>query len=151
MSHLYCQCQKHKHFGVSNVSFRRSTGCWIFSPDPLSPASSSSEALDEIELLDLWLLAVSWYDCSCDNPGTLSVPPSTELMSSHDTLASSLSVSTISSDIVLGSSNHSLLLVRLILCQHSTLTIKCWIGRCKLSMQHNTVDVNSARSLRNEM
>ena len=22
MSHLYCQCQKHKHFGFSNVRFR---------------------------------------------------------------------------------------------------------------------------------
>jgi hypothetical protein len=25
MSHLYCQCQKHKHFGFSNVRFRKAS------------------------------------------------------------------------------------------------------------------------------
>ena len=54
----------------------RVTGCWILSPVQLSPASSWPEALDEIELLDSWLLAVWWYSSGCDNPGTLSQPPS---------------------------------------------------------------------------
>jgi hypothetical protein len=40
------------------------------------------------------------------------------------TLTSSLSVSTISSDILLGSSNHGLLLGHLILHEHSTPTMK---------------------------
>jgi len=50
----------------------RVTACWICSPGPLSTASSSSEALDEIELLGSWLLAVWWHGWGCDNPGTLS-------------------------------------------------------------------------------
>ena len=54
----------------------RVTGRWIFSPVPLSLASSSPEALDEIELLDSWLLDVWWYGSGCDNPGTFSQPPS---------------------------------------------------------------------------
>ena len=167
MSHLYWQCQKHKHFSFSNVRFRRGsivkpvcvimvvavslqyqqsdnfwkiqkentkwtwvvifvwcfivllssgapcicvcatlpwgqewhvhcrvTGCWVCSSGPLSPASSLSEALDKTELLYSWQLAVWRYSSGCDTPGTLSEPPSTELMS-PDTRASSLSVSTI--------------------------------------------------------
>ena len=36
----------------------RVIGWWVCSPGPFSPASSSSEALEEIKLLDSWLLAV---------------------------------------------------------------------------------------------
>ena len=190
MSHLYCQCQKHKHFGFSNGRFRRGssiksvyvilvvavslttsrviisakyrrktpsglepsfmcdvslsffplgppvyvcatllwgqeggvhcrvTACWICSPGPLSQASSSSEALDKTKLLDSWLLAVWWHGWDCDNPSTFSISLSTELML-LDTPTSSLSVSTISSDILRGCSNHGLLLHWLILHQHS--------------------------------
>ena len=78
----------------------RVTGCWVCSPGPLSPASSSSEILDEIELLDSWQLAIWWYGWGFDTPGTPSGPPSTELML-LDTLALSLSVSTVSSHILL--------------------------------------------------
>ena len=181
MSHLYWQCQKHKHFCFSNVRFRRgsivksvclvvvvavslhhqqtdnfckiqkknskwtwaviyvwrfivlSSGhpskcvCYtalrargacplkgycllsLFTWFNCSTASSSSEALDEIELLGSWLLAVWWHGWGCDNPGTLS-----ELVS-LDTLASSLSVSTTSSDISLGFNNRGLLLLELII------------------------------------
>ena len=78
----------------------RVTGCWVCSPGPLSPASSSSEALVKIELLDLWQLAVWWYGWGYDTHSTLSEPPSSEFMS-LDTLTLSLLVSTISPDISL--------------------------------------------------
>ena len=47
---LLCGQEGHVHCRV--------TGCWVCSPGPLSPLSSSSEALDEIELLDSCQLAV---------------------------------------------------------------------------------------------
>ena len=117
----------------------RVTGCWVCSSGPLSAGSSSSEALDEIELLDLWQLDVWWYGWGCETPGILSQPPPTKLMS-LDTLTSPLSVSTISSNISLDCSNHGLLLVPFITLP-LTLTVKCLFGRirsvcntgCKLS------------------
>jgi len=78
----------------------RVTGCWVCSPGPLSPASSLSEALHEIELLDLGQLAVWWCSWGFDTPGTPSGPPSTEL-TSLDTIALSQSVSAIGSHILL--------------------------------------------------
>ena len=59
----------------------RVTGYSVCSPGSLSPASPSTEALDKIELLDSWQLAVWQYGWGCDTPGTLSEPPSPELMS----------------------------------------------------------------------
>jgi hypothetical protein len=58
----------------------RITACWVCSPGPLSSASSQSEPLNEIELLDSWQLAVWQYSWGCDIPGTLSEPPSPEMM-----------------------------------------------------------------------
>ena len=60
---------------------RRVTACWVRSPGPLSTASFSSEALDEIELQDSQQLALWQYHWGCDTLGTFSEPPSTELKS----------------------------------------------------------------------
>ena len=104
-------CSKSKR-GISSVALLAvEFGC-------LAHSHCQSEALDKIEKLSLRLLAVWWYGWGCDNPGTLPESPTTELMS-LDTLASSLSVSTFSSDISLGFSNCGLLLGPLVLHQHS--------------------------------
>jgi len=110
----------------------RVTGCWVCSSGPLSPASSSSQALVKIDLLESWQLAVWWYSWGCDTPGTLSEPPSTELMLLY-TLTSSLLVSTISPDISLDCSNCGPLLGWLIM-PSLTLTVKCWMGRITSSL-----------------
>ena len=110
----------------------RVTGCSVCSPGPLSPASSSSEALDEIKLLDSRKLAVWWYGWGCDTLSTFSEPLSTKLMSLN-TLASSLSVSTISSDISLGCSNLGLLLGQLIM-PPLTPMVKLLLGRITISL-----------------
>jgi hypothetical protein len=112
----------------------RVTACWIYSPGPLSTASSS-EALNEIELLDSWLLAVWWHGWVCDNPGTLSEPTSTEL-TSLDKLALSLSLSTTTSDTSLGLNNRGLLFLELIIATTHT-NCKMLTGKKnKLCMQH---------------
>ena len=43
---------------------------------PTLKKSSSSQALDENELLDAWTLAVGRSDCRCHTPGSSSKPPS---------------------------------------------------------------------------
>jgi hypothetical protein len=129
-------------WGQESCVHCRVTGHWFCSSGPLSAASSSSEALDEIELLNLWQLAVWQYAWGCDTPGILSQLPSTKLMS-LDTLVSSLSVSTISSGILLGYSNCGLLLVVPFITLPLTPTVKCLFGRirsvcntgCKLSLR----------------
>ena len=51
-------------------------GVWTCWPDLLWKTSSSSEALDENELLDAWPLDVGWSGWRCDTPGLSSKPPS---------------------------------------------------------------------------
>jgi hypothetical protein len=68
-------------------------------------------------------------------------------MTSLDTLASSLSVSTISSNISLGCSNLGLLLGQLVLHHSQGLSNDYWEEKQAL---YATLDLNSAQRLRNE-
>ena len=124
-------------WGQEGVVHCRVTGCSVCSPDPLSPAFSSLEALDEIELLDSWQLAVWQYGWGCDTPDTLSESPSTELtLPSIELTLLSLhhySVSTVSSDILLGCRNCVLFLGRLIM-PPLTPTLNCILGRITSSL-----------------
>jgi hypothetical protein len=123
----------------------RVTGCWVCSPGPLSPASSSSEALDEIELLDSWHLAVG---------GTVEVlTPLAHLqdipqLNWHCLMLSLHNYPSQQSVHIFCCSNFGFLLGQLIMATH-TPTVKWLLGRIT-SCLCNTVDVNWARSLRNE-
>ena len=221
MSHLYCECQKNKHFSVSNIRFRRGSiikSGYIDVVEVVSRHHQQSDNFCKIQkentkwtwtVIYVWCFIVllsSGAPCICvcsEGKRSISIAgllpiESVHLVHSHQhplpqrhwkklncwtrdywlfsgmtevvtTLAHFQNIpqpnwrhltlsfchyqcqqSTISLDILQGCINHGLLLGQLILCQHSTLSMKCWIGRCKLSMQHNTVDVNSAQSLRNE-
>jgi hypothetical protein len=73
-----------------------------FTLDPLWKTSSSSEAVDDIELLDAWQHDVGRSGCRCDTPGLSWKPSSSLEMISLDAPASLLSLSQTSSDIQFG-------------------------------------------------
>jgi len=91
----------------------------------------------------LWQLAVWQYSSGCVTPGTLSEPPSTELML-PDTFHH---CPCLQSDILLGCSNRASYMVDS-LCHHShRLSNGYWEEYQAVCA---TLDVNSAKSLRNE-
>jgi hypothetical protein len=117
------------------------TGCWICSPAPLSPPPSSSEPVDEINLQDWWQPAGCWYFWDCDSTGTHSethIYWHSVTISLHCRQCQQLI-----HILHLATANATSCLVELFYADNHR-TVKCWLGRNSLSMQHSALDLSTA-------
>ena len=112
-------CVLHICEGQRAISTAKGMVFWIYWPGPLWKPSSSSEALEDNELLDAWPLYVGQSGCRRDTPGSSSKPPSSSEKLSLEAPASSLSLSQTSSDIQFGDRNPAVLA--------GALMTDCWL------------------------
>jgi hypothetical protein len=98
--------------------------------------SSSSEAVDEIDLLDWWRLAVWWHGWDCDSPGTLSeTQPNWRQHSIHILRWDTANAISCLLDLFYAITHR---------------TMKYWLGRNSLSVQRTAFDLNRAPWAENE-